>query len=82
MPAWYRPELGIYLFYFPMIAISMGIFGPGEKGMRLFFVLLPALLLVGLFLSDFNLIGPFEIETPTWNLSFSSTLFPAWLFSW
>jgi len=57
-------ELGIYLFYFPLIAISMGIFGPDEKRMRLFFVLLSASLLIGLFISDFNLIGSYEIETP------------------
>jgi signal transduction histidine kinase len=56
--------VGIYFYYFPLMAISMAIFGASERIMRMFFVLLSFGLLVSLFLSDFNLIGSFEIEAP------------------
>jgi signal transduction histidine kinase len=54
--------VGVYLFYLPLIVISMAIFGGNERRQRNFFVLLSASLLSLLFLSDFNLIGDFELE--------------------
>jgi len=63
-------EVGIYLFYFPLMAISMGVFGRSENVMRIFFVLLSAGLQMSLFLSDFDLIGPYEIEAPNVEMFF------------
>lgn len=57
-------EVGIYLFYFPLIGISMAVFDSAEKTMRISFVLLSGILLISLFVSDFDLIGPYEIEAP------------------
>jgi signal transduction histidine kinase len=54
-------SVGVYLFYLPLIVISMAIFGSNERKQRNFFVLLSAALLVSLFLFDFNLIGDFEL---------------------
>jgi signal transduction histidine kinase len=58
------PNIGIYLFYFPLMTVSMAIFEPKEKNMRISFVLLSALLALLLFVSDFDFIGPYEIEGP------------------
>jgi signal transduction histidine kinase len=55
-------NIGIYLFFFPLMAISMAIFESKEKVMRVSFVLLSGLLCVLLFVSDFDLIGSYEIE--------------------
>ena len=57
-------EVGIYLFYFPLIGISMAVFDSAEKKMRISFVLLSGILLISLFVSDFDLIGPYEVEAP------------------
>jgi signal transduction histidine kinase len=57
-------EVGIYLFYFPLIGISMAVFDSAEKKMRISFVLLSGILLISLFISDFDLIGPYEVEAP------------------
>jgi len=63
-------EVGIYLFYFPLMAISMGVFGRSESVMRIFFVVLSAALQFSLFLTDFDLIGPYEIEAPNVEMFF------------
>jgi signal transduction histidine kinase len=63
-------EIGIYFYYFPLITISMAIFGKSERIMRAFFVLFSAGLLLSLFLSDFDLIGPFEIAAPNVEVFF------------
>lgn len=55
------PNVGVYLFFFPLMTVSMAIFEPKEKMMRISFVLLPGLLSVLLFLTDFNFIGNYEI---------------------
>ncbi len=57
-------EVGIYLFYFPLIGVSMAIFNSTEKTMRISFVILSCGLLVSLFVTDFDLIGPYEVEAP------------------
>lgn len=54
--------VGIYFYYFPLMAISMAIFGKSERIMRTFFVILSGGLLVSLFLTDFNLIGTIEVH--------------------
>ena len=48
------PEVGVYLFFFPLMAVSTAIFEPKEKAMRISFVLLPAFCAILLFLTDFN----------------------------
>jgi hypothetical protein len=62
--------IGIYLFYFPLIAISMAIFDPHENRLRNIFVLLSVGLLISLFLTDFDLIGSYEFEAPNVELNF------------
>lgn len=57
-------EVGIYLFYFPLIGISMAVFDSAEKTMRIGFVLLSGTLLISLFVSDFDLIGSYEVDAP------------------
>jgi len=69
-----EPEIGIYLFFFPLMAISMGIFGPNERFMRLFFVMLSGACAVALFVSDFDLIGPYQIEAPNTEIFFMINL--------
>ena len=54
-------NVGVYLFFFPLMAISMAIFDPKENVLRISFVLLSGLMAVLLFASDFNFIGPYEI---------------------
>ncbi len=56
-------EVGIYLFYFPLIAISMAIFGNQERAIRNFFVAVSIGFLLALFATDFNLIGSYQIES-------------------
>lgn len=57
-------EIGVYLFYFPLMAISMAIFDSNEKPLRIFFVVASLGLLISLFVSDFDLIGPYQIDAP------------------
>ncbi|MBL7859481.1 MAG: HAMP domain-containing histidine kinase [Cyclobacteriaceae bacterium] len=63
-------EVGIYLFYFPLMGISMASFGSAERLWRIFFSLLSCVLLVSLFLSDFDLIGTYQIEAANENIFF------------
>ncbi len=56
-------EVGIYLFYFPLMGISMASFGNSERPLRIFFALLSGVLVVSLFVSDFDLIGSYQIES-------------------
>ncbi len=58
-------NVGVYLFFFPLMAVSMAIFDPKENVMRISFVLLSGLMAVLLFASDFNFIGPYEIGAIT-----------------
>lgn len=67
-------EVGVYLFFFPLISISQGLFDNSEKWMRLFFVLLSAGLMVALFATDFDLIGPYSIEAPNVEMFFMINL--------
>ncbi|HEU5289140.1 MAG TPA: HAMP domain-containing sensor histidine kinase [Cyclobacteriaceae bacterium] len=56
-------EIGIYLFYLPMMALSMAVFGNNHRILRLSFTAFSSILLISLFLSDFNLIGPIQFES-------------------
>jgi signal transduction histidine kinase len=56
-------EVGVYLFYLPLMAISMAVFGTNQRFLRLSFVIVSAVLLAALFISDFDLIGPIQIES-------------------
>ena len=68
-------EVGVYLFYFPLMGISLAIFGNAERVPRLLFGILSGVLLISLFLSDFNLIGPYQIESANENIYFLINLF-------
>jgi signal transduction histidine kinase len=56
-------EIGVYLFFFPLIAISCALFGPGEKKLRILFISLPFSLLLLLILTDFGLLSQFRFES-------------------
>ena len=58
------PGVGVYLFFFPLMTVSMAIFEPKEKVLRFSFVLLSGMFAVLLFASDFNFIGSYEIVMP------------------
>jgi signal transduction histidine kinase len=58
------PDVGVYLFFFPLMAASMAIFEPKEKVLRISFVLLSGMFAILLFASDFNFIGSYEIVAP------------------
>jgi len=59
-------EVGVYLFYFPLIAISAAIFGTEERVQRYFFMGFSAACLFALFATDFSLTGnlSFPVESP------------------
>lgn len=56
-------EVGVYLFFFPLIAIACALFGPGEKKLRTLFISLPFSLLLLLILTDFSLLDEFRFES-------------------
>lgn len=68
-------EVGVYLFYLPLMAISMAIFGTHQRLYRISFVILSALLLASLFITDFDLIGPFQIDSANEKTFFLINIF-------
>lgn len=56
-------EVGIYLFFLPLMALSMTFFGRAQHVYRLFFVILSAVFLASLFYFDFDLIGTYQAES-------------------
>jgi signal transduction histidine kinase len=56
-------EVGIYLFFLPLMALTMAVFGSNQRTLRLSFTILSAVLLLLLFLTDFNLIGTLQFQT-------------------
>lgn len=56
-------EVGIYLFFLPLMALSMAFFGRAQRVQRLSFIILSAIFLASLFLTDFDLIGPYQIQS-------------------
>lgn len=61
-------EVGIYLYYFPLIAVASVVFESTEKKLRYFFILLPFASLVLLFAMNFQVFGDYRmVETSyTW----------------
>jgi signal transduction histidine kinase len=61
-------EVGIYLYYFPLIAVASVVFESTEKKLRYFFILLPFASLVLLFSMNFQVFGDYRmVETSyTW----------------
>jgi signal transduction histidine kinase len=58
------PDVGVYFFFFPLIAVSAALFGPLEKKFRYGLILLPFLILVFLFVTDFRFLEAFAFEQP------------------
>jgi signal transduction histidine kinase len=50
-------EVGVYMYYFPLMAVSTAVFGVKERTFRYFFIGLPFLLLVTLLATDFKVLG-------------------------
>ena len=50
-------EIGAYVFYFPWVAAAALIFNTDERFWRVFFISLSVVLLLVLFISDFNLLS-------------------------
>jgi signal transduction histidine kinase len=57
-------EIGVYLFYFPLMAVSFALFGEDEKKYRYPFIVLPFTLLIVLFVTDFNVFGDYKFDAP------------------
>ncbi|HEY0654953.1 MAG TPA: HAMP domain-containing sensor histidine kinase [Chryseosolibacter sp.] len=57
-------EIGVYLFYFPLMVVSFALFGEDEKQFRYPFIFLPFVLLILLFMTDFNILGDFKFDSP------------------
>jgi hypothetical protein len=57
-------QVGVYLYFFPLVVASSALFDSGERGLRYFFVALPMALLFALVLSDFNILADFSFKTP------------------
>ena len=55
-------DIGVFLFYFPTVAMTFALFGPEERLSRNLLSVLSFSLLLALFLSDFNLLGIIKIE--------------------
>jgi len=55
-------ELGIFLYYFPWIALAAVIFEANEKKERFFFISLSTILLILLFSTRFDAFGPTQFE--------------------
>lgn len=55
-------EIGIYLFYFPWVAVAALIFNNDERFWRIFFITLSILLLLVLFVSDFALLSNWRLS--------------------
>jgi signal transduction histidine kinase len=55
-------DMGIYLFYFPLIAASSAIFDNHEKNYRISFIILSLSMLVLLFAADLDLTGSFKLD--------------------
>ena len=56
-------EVGIYLYFLPLMALSIAVFSYNQRLLRWSFAILSGVLLASLFISDFNLIGSIQFET-------------------
>ncbi|MEX2231714.1 MAG: HAMP domain-containing sensor histidine kinase [Cyclobacteriaceae bacterium] len=57
-------EVGIYLYYFPLIVASSALFDSGEKSLRYTFNAIPLILLSLLISFDFDVLNNFQFESP------------------
>jgi signal transduction histidine kinase len=57
-------EIGIYLFYFPWVAVAALIFSSEERFWRVFFISLSVVLLLVLFISNFGLLSNWRVSIP------------------
>jgi signal transduction histidine kinase len=55
-------EIGIYVFYFPWVAVAALIFNDDERFWRIFFIALSIVLLLVLFISDFGLLSSWRLS--------------------
>jgi signal transduction histidine kinase len=56
-------EVGIYLFFLPLMTLTIAVFGSRHRILRLSFTIFSATLLLLLFVTDFDLIGPMQFES-------------------
>lgn len=57
-------DVGVYFFYFPLVAVSAALFGPSEKKLRYGFILMPFFILVFLTLTEFKFLEQYAFEQP------------------
>jgi len=57
-------DIGIYLYYFPLIVASSALFEASEKMLRYVFNAVPLVALCGLVLADFDLLPQIDIANP------------------
>ena len=57
-------EVGIYLYYFPLIVASSALFDSEERVFRYFFLVVPVMLLCLLIFDDFDLLPNVQFEAP------------------
>src|SRR5688572_15701024 len=50
-------DVGVYMYYFPLMAASTSVFGARERSARYLFIAFPFLLLALLLVTDFKLLG-------------------------
>lgn len=68
-------EVGVYLFYLPLMAISAAIFDGKDQRLRYGLISLSLLLLLALFATDFKLLGNVSIEAHDIRESYMLNLF-------
>ena len=57
-------DVGIYLYYFPLLVGSSALFDSAEKIFRYFFIAFPLILLTFLVFTDFDLLPGIQFESP------------------
>ena len=62
-------ELGIYLYFFPWVAVAALVFESEEHFCRWFFIGLSVLLLLTLFITDFSMLESLRTDVPVGNVS-------------
>jgi signal transduction histidine kinase len=69
-------ELGVFMYYFPLMGISTAVFDAKEKVYRYFFIALPFLLLTLLLATDFKVLGDaaFYTTRPASNFLFVANI--------
>jgi signal transduction histidine kinase len=65
-------EVGIYLYYFPLMAVASALFENKDKNLRYFFIGLPFFSLVLLFATNFQVFGNYRMVETTNQLLFFS----------